>query len=109
MRAQLQKYKSVIRFGYFKIFTWSSLILCFGVVFNTFCNSPVPPEFTTSSSQVSAELGSDAVLRCAASGDPEPTINWYRDDQLIEADDETDKFQGKINPESVYAVVQLFY
>lgn len=37
-----------------------------------------------------ASIGSTAVLHCEANGVPEPNILWFRDDQMIDTDDEHD-------------------
>ncbi|CAN7982648.1 unnamed protein product [Ixodes hexagonus] len=37
-----------------------------------------------------ASIGSTAIFNCEANGMPEPTILWFRDDQMIESDDEHD-------------------
>jgi len=55
----------------------------------------VPPSFTTPPSTVSVEREADIELPCAARGDPDPTISWFRyGDELSDLDD-SDKYTRK--------------
>lgn len=46
-----------------------------------------PPKIVTHPSNSSVELGGEVTLSCNASGDPQPTFQWYKDGiKMIESD-----------------------
>lgn len=56
----------------------------------------VPPEIINQVTTVSAELRSDVVLNCEASGDPDPDITWYRDGNNLGLNDDNERYEGKL-------------
>ncbi|KAJ8037722.1 Hemicentin-1 [Holothuria leucospilota] len=43
----------------------------------------VPPKFETQPSDHTLEVGSNVTLHCEASGDPTPTLEWFKDDEEL--------------------------
>lgn len=50
--------------------------------------SPVPPHIVPAEKEVTAELGSDIVLRCTAKGIPTPHISWSKNGHNLDGSDE---------------------
>ena len=42
-------------------------------------SDPTPPEIIEPPSQIYERIGSEAILTCIATGVPQPTIMWYKD------------------------------
>ncbi|XP_032941545.1 netrin receptor DCC-like [Catharus ustulatus] len=45
--------------------------------------APRPPRFLRRPTDVKAMTGSDVIMECSASGNPQPAITWFRGDDLI--------------------------
>ena len=50
----------------------------------TVVDSRVAPSITAQTSSMKVELGSKVTLSCTATGNPTPSIHWYKDGKPIE-------------------------
>ena len=55
-----------------------------GNMYSTVVDNRVAPSITAQTSNMKVELGSKVTLSCTASGNPTPTIHWYKDGKPIE-------------------------
>ena len=51
---------------------------------HTVVDNRVAPSITTQTSSMEVELGSKVTLSCTATGNPTPSIHWYKDGKPIE-------------------------
>ena len=51
---------------------------------STVVDSREPPSIVTNPSSVTVELNDRVTLSCTASGNPTPSIRWYKDNKAIE-------------------------
>lgn len=57
-------------------------------------NSPAPPRITIQPNDLVAIEGESAELNCDAEGDPEPTIEWFHNGELIKTSSQTRTTMG---------------
>ena len=69
-----------IALPFFSILLYS-LYLLFLVL--TVVDNRVAPSITTQSSSMTVDLGSRVTLSCTATGNPTPSIRWYKDGKAI--------------------------
>ena len=68
-----------------------------------------PPTFTTTSSTISVEVGASVTLKCAATGDPDPTLSWIRYDEEITQQSDDDKYEGSEKTTLICSWIFLYF